>query len=834
MFTERQKLLNIGFAKTTYNNMHKLLYLFIFIPFVYNAQIEGNVIDESSKEPVVGAKIISSEGQRAITDFDGKFKINATSYPVTLVTTMLPYGNDTTIVNAPGSITIIMREPVQNIQTVVVSAGRRSQEVEEVPISMEIIRPSLIDNKGINDLEQAVEQSPGVFTMDGQVSIRGGSGFAYGAGSRVLLLWNGMPLLSGYAGDTQWNAIPMEQASQIEIMKGAASVLYGSGALNGVIALTEKEPGTKPETKFKIQGGLFGSPARESLKWWDKNDSSAVRPAAGVPMSQMIEAYRGQMYKKWGYTISSTLFHSDGYREGEIEYRGRLSGTIYFKPQKFKRVKTGIGYNYQAQKTGNFLIWNSDSLAYSPSGGVYSKPSLFGEYTPALADSSSTLTYNLGKRLFIDPYIKMIDKHNNRHNLKSRMYYAKNGNVSNDSQSNQATIYMAEYQFQRQFKSGSTLTTGIMESYNVVTSNLFGDHGANNLAVYGQYEQHFDKLDLTAGMRLEHYKMDTNEVDTRNDLYGMLKNPINIYPVFRAGAHYQIAKFTHLRASAGQGIRYPSVAERYTETSVGALNIFPNPLVRPEIGWAAEIGVKQGVKMGDWKGLIDVSGFINQYENMMEFTFGIYNPRTYRQLDPANNSQDAQEFSDLLSEGYTFEKLIGFQAQNAEDARITGIEFSFNSTGKIGEVEVISLIGYTYMNPITLNNDPEYRKGFSDTNTNMLKYRFKHLAKADVELNYKSYSFGFSGRYNSNMSNIDAIFEEDLIGNGTYLLPGLKKYRQEHNKGNLVFDLRLGYKISDNYRLGFMINNIFNAEYTSRPGDIQAPRNFILQLQMKF
>ena len=37
--------------------------------------------------------------------------------------------------------------------------------------------------------------------MDGQVSIRGGGGFSYGAGSRVLLLWNGVPMISGDAGD---------------------------------------------------------------------------------------------------------------------------------------------------------------------------------------------------------------------------------------------------------------------------------------------------------------------------------------------------------------------------------------------------------------------------------------------------------------------------------------------------------------------------------------------------------------------------------------------------------------------------------------------------------
>jgi outer membrane receptor protein involved in Fe transport len=153
--------------------------------------------------------------------------------------------------------------------------------------------------------------------------------------------------------------------------------------------------------------------------------------------------------------------------------------------------------------------------------------------------------------------------------------------------------------------------------------------------------------------------------------------------------------------------------------------------------------------------------------------------------------------------------------------------------GKIGDVEIISLIGYTYMNPISLNNDPTYRLSNSDTTQNLLKYRFKHLAKADVEVNYKKYSLGFSMRYNSYMSNIDRVFEEAIAG-GTYVLPGLKEYRQIYNKGNFVVDARIGYKISESYRIGFMVNNIFNAEVSSRPGDIQPPRNFLLQVQMKF
>lgn len=666
------------------------------MPFLAFSQLTGKIQSSETKETVVGAKISASNGAKAISDANGYFQLDVTSYPVTLITSMLSYVNDTTIVNGPGEITINLEVPIKSIATVVVS-GRRTQKVEEVPISMEIIKPTLIDNKGITDLEQAVDQSPGVYAMDGQVSIRGGSGFSYGAGSRVMLLWNGVPLLSGDAGDTKWNSIPMEQASQIEIMKGASSVLYGSGALNGIISLTEREPTSKGETRVKVMSGIYGNPKRETLKWWSSN-----------PMFYQVEAYYGKMHKKFGYTISATGFKNQGYRQGETEDRARLSGTMFFRPEKYRNIKAGVGYNVQFQKTGNFIIWQSDTFAYTPSGGA--DTSL----------STSTLTYNTGLRLSIDPYIKYIDKYNNKHNLKTRLYHINNVNMTNPDQSSGSTLSYADYQFQRTYKNKIVITAGATTMYNLVNSNLFGDHFSSNSALYGQYEHKIGKLDLTGGVRFEYFEQDNRRGDSEFYLNADSTKKLPVYPIFRAGVHYQIAKYTHLRASFGQGVRYPSVAERYTVTSVGALNIFPNSKLKPEKGWAAEIGVKQGVKMGDWKGLIDVAGFINEYNNMMEFTFGLYPPPgMVLSFDPA-------------APGY-IKNWLGFQAQNAERARITGCEVSFNSQGKIGQVELVTLVGYTYMNPVSLNSDSLYVSNFSDSGSTMLKYRFKHLAKADVE-----------------------------------------------------------------------------------------------------
>ena len=792
-------------------------YLLVFILFccqtLWSQTLQIEVLDAQTNARIEDASI-TIKGSPSIQSQNGFFSFTPASSPIQLLIKAPFYISHTIILKEVPSalLKVVLQAQVQDQKTVVVSAGKRRQAIEDIPVSMEIIRPQLIDNKGITDLEQAVDQTPGVYTMDGQVSIRGGSGFAYGTGSRVLLLWNGMPLLSGYAGDTQWNAIPMEQASQVEVMKGAASVLYGSGALNGIIALAEKEPTLTPFTKVKVQYGLYGAPRRSSLKWWTT-----------PPMNQQLEVFHSALKKRFGYTISTTGFHNDGYRLGESEFRGRVSGTIYAKAILDKRLKAGLGYNFQVQKTGNFLIWQNDSLGYTPSG--------YGDTTAGV----STVSYNFGQRLFLDPYAKFIDKNNNLHQLKTRLYWVYNENLSNPSQSNAATISYADYTFQHKFGQGSTLSTGITAIQNVVNSELFGNHNSQNYAAYSQLEYHKNKLDLSAGVRLEYFEMDGNKPDSQFQLPGKDSLFVPVYPVLRTGLHYALKPFTHLRASFGQGIRYPSVAERFTQTSVGALNIFPNPELRPEIGWAGEIGIKQGFKIGNWKAMIDAALFLNQYSNMMEFSFIYYNPITQQPLNPLNPSPEDIEF--LTSGQYNIGDWVGFQAQNAEKARISGLDLSFNSAGQLGNVELVSLIGYTYMNPISLNSNPQYVANFSDTTTNMLKYRFKHLAKADVEATYQKISFGASMRYNSFMRNIDRVFEDDLDPSPTsevYILPGLKAYRQQFNGGNLVFDARFAYLLKEQYRVSFIVNNLFNAEVTSRPGDIQAPRLFMLQLQAKF
>ncbi len=768
------------------------------------SQIKGVLVDAKTREPLYGVRVDLSTGQRISTGGAGDFTISPSRYPVKIKFSLLGYLADSLTITKDTLFTMTLFSQVQEFNAVVVSAGRRTQQIEDVPISMEIIRPELINNKGLSNLEQAVDQSPGVYAMDGQVSIRGGGGYAYGAGSRVVLLWNGIPMLSPDLGDAKWNAIPMEQTSQIEIMKGASSVLYGSGALNGIIALTEKEPSPKGELKAKVQSGVYGNPRRSSMRWWDKN-----------PTFHLIDLYYGKSFKNIGFTVGANTYLDSGYRQGENEKRYRINGSFYYKPQKFPRLKTGVSYNAQYQDVGVFVLWKNDSMG--------------------LQALDNTLSRQKAIRINFDPYVKFYDKYNNKHYFRTRYYLVTTGNSQTIQSASFAQMYYSDYQFQRKFSEHLVMTAGAMNNISQVRSAVFGNHQAQNMAGYAQFESHWEKWDFSGGMRLEYYQLDTLLPDSRSRIGDSLYLPVS--PVFRAGAHYALTKASHFRVSVGEGVRFPSIAERFVSTSVGGLIIFKNPKLLPEKGWAGEIGYKQIVKIGDnWKGYVDVAGFINQYSNMTEFAFNIYNPLTGDVLNwigsGVTTPEDSAIWNNLVANGVGFQQCIGFRATNAERARITGLELSFNSQGKIGEVELTSLIGYTYMNPISLNKDSAYRATFSDPSSNLLKYRFRHLAKADIQATYKSLSVGFSGRYNSYMQNIDAVFEQNIGSQN--LLPGLKDYREKFNKGALVFDARVAYAFKEELKLNVIVNNILNAEYVSRPGDIQPPRNFIVQLQVGF
>jgi iron complex outermembrane receptor protein len=317
------------------------------------------------------------------------------------------------------------------------------------------------------------------------------------------------------------------------------------------------------------------------------------------------------------------------------------------------------------------------------------------------------------------------------------------------------------------------------------------------------------------GARGEYFRIDTAEtVSTYALIFTKDTISLPIWPVFRAGLNYHLFKYTFLRLSYGQGYRFPTIAEKFIKASVGSLNIFPNPGLKAETGWNAELGVKQGIKLGKWNGYLDVAGFWTEYSNMMEFTFGVY----------VQDTAIGPQISD-----------IGFKSINVGHARITGFDITFTGQGRLFTIPTTLLFGYTYTDPVDLVDDSVYLSNKS-TEDNILKYRYYHSVKGDLEFDLGRFTVGLSYVYTSNMVNIDKTFEGELIPgwSNTAILPGLKAYREAHDKGYHVLDVRVGFTPTENSKFNLLVKNILNSEYMTRPGLIEAPRNIALQYSISF
>src|SRR4030095_15001099 len=224
-------------------NRLNFLLVALFIGFTASAQegavLMGLVRDAVTKEALPGVNVVINGISGTVTDSSGMYRLNLIPGKVGVSFRFIGYATQEKQLDLKPKeariLNIDLSESTTTLNTVVVSAGKFEQKLEEVTVSMEVIKLALIENTNATSMDVAMEQVPGVTVIDGQANIRGGSGYSYGAGSRVLLLVDDLPMLAADAGDIKWSFLPVENIAQVEVIKGASSALFGSSAMNGVI-----------------------------------------------------------------------------------------------------------------------------------------------------------------------------------------------------------------------------------------------------------------------------------------------------------------------------------------------------------------------------------------------------------------------------------------------------------------------------------------------------------------------------------------------------------------------------------------------------------------------
>ena len=778
-----------------------LLGFFTLQILAQKATLTGRVKDAKTGTSLISATVQVGQ-QGYTTDLDGAFTVNLEPGAFNLTVSYVGYETKTESVTLSRgevkTLAITLEESLNILKTATVTSGKHEVALGEVTVSLDVIKPSLLQSTNQTSLSGLLDKVPGVNMVGDQANIRGGSGFSYGAGSRVLLLVDDMPIFQADAGFPQWEDVPLENIEQVEVVKGASSALYGSSALNGIINVRTAYAKSKPETSFAPFYTVFMSPKRKELKWWDD-----------APYTTGLSGSHRRKIGKLDLVLGGNYIRTESYRDSTMSRRGRFN--INTRYRITDRLSVGLNTNFNKNKGSSYFFWQDKDNLYRPGASI---------------SNSKNFRYN------IDPFLTWFDPSNNRHKVMGRFFSVENNSGTAEAdQSNVSDMYYGEYQFQRKMeKIGLVTTAGFVYTGTKVRAPLYGDSTftSRNLAGYFQFDKKFfEKLTLSGGFRIEsntvltpdslHYQSGSLEIEGKIPGGKIQESK----PVFRFGTSYQAGASTYIRASWGQGYRFPTIAEKFIFTLFGNVPIIPNFDLHSETGWTAELGLRKGFQLDNFIGYLDLAGFLSEYNNMMEFTFVTTS--------------------------------FAFQSQNVGDTRIKGAEISVSGKGNFFGWETTVLTGYTFVDPkfkeFGLNlpsdspgyinasgssvcfqpNDPERKKC-----VNVLKYRYRHSAKLDLEMRRRKFSMGVSAFYNSFMENIDAAFESPFFKNQNKESIDLQEWRAAHDSGDLVWSLRSAYRFNDHVKASVLANNLFNREYSTRPAQLDSPRHITLRMDFNF
>ena len=532
----------------------------------------------AADEPLVGATV-SVEGtiRGTTTGAGGEYRIGG-----------LPGGNYTIVVSmvgylrerksgigvVSGSETVVnvtlIQAPVP-LEQIVVTASKRQQSLEDVPLSVSVLDAREFQRLAPITIDDALRHVPGVNMTGTQVNIRGSSGYSRGAGSRVLLLVDGIPFLTGDTGELIFEAIPVAQVDRIEVVKGASSALYGSNALGGVINIITKSIPETPETSIRTYGGFYGRPSYEQWRWSDR-----TRFLNGQSVSH------ARKVGDFGLSLFLSRQMDDGYRKNDYHRRYNLLARINddFTPLTSLTMSFGLLH----ETGGQFLYWRNIDSALIPAAKQEQ-------------DNTTATRYYLSGlyRSVVTPQFLITAKGQWFHNHWGFETLYDNPESYSDGFRGEVLATCIP-------SSDHTITVGTEGNVDMIGGEIFSTHTIGGLAFYGQDEISLPyDLALTLGLRYDFESV------------GLTSAQGQLSP--KVAVSYKPGDGTTLRASFGRGFRVPSVAEAFLLAGSSSLAAVPNNGLRPERSISFEAGLTQVLGA---VGTIDIAAFRSDYSDLIE------------------------------------------------------------------------------------------------------------------------------------------------------------------------------------------------------------------------
>ena len=457
---------------------------------------------------------------------------------------MLPYMGQA---QETGSAQDTLAPKTYRIDEVVVTGTRNATNVRHLSQTVSVVNRSKIELAMQPSLLPVLtEQIPGLFTTArgvmgygvsggaaGGISLRGLSG----GNARLMVLIDGHPQYAGIFGHPIADAYQSLLADKVEVLRGPASVLYGSNAMGGVINIVTRqmhEDGIK--TNLHTGYGSYNTMETELTNRIRKGRFSSIISGSynrtdGHRDNMPFEQFGG--YAKLGYDLTRNwnTYADVNVTHFNATYPGPVSAPLLEGDQRITRGVTSFALENHYDKT-------SGALSFFYNWGDHW---INDGYTPSKGESPQDGRFNsqddmMGMSLY-----------------QSAQFF----------RGNRITLGFDWFRY------GGEAWTEYVKGDRAGTRNDLVDKHENEVAGYADFRQDIGAwLTFNAGLRMDHHSR------------------IGTEWVPQAGLAFHLPHNMELKASATKGFRYPILREMY---------MFPpqNPDLKPESMWNYELAFSQ-------------------------------------------------------------------------------------------------------------------------------------------------------------------------------------------------------------------------------------------------
>jgi vitamin B12 transporter len=490
-------------------------------------------------------------------------------------------------------------------ETVTVTASHLPSAVGQAAFSTVVLSQDQLTS--YDQLDAALEQVPGVSlfrrttSLSANPTTQGVSlrAIAPSAASRALVLLDGVPLNDPFGGWVIWSALPPEDIGGVDIVRGAGSGPYGSGALTGTILLKERDSidgiseadisaGSLDTYRAGASGGtewgpvkLFASGAAQHTNGWIPVEPDSRGPADNhVRFNSGSASLRGETDLGDGITATARVGYYDllqgaGLVGAEATAQGETASlTIARNVQG-----DSIGWRVQAwtihSDLSNISVSTSNTptlqASTTPANDQYSTPTIGWGFNAAALGASGNFRWEAGADLRDD-------------NGQSHELFSFSGALDRYLDARRS--------------GGQMLVTGVYGEGAYETGPWLATLGAR-LDYWATSQGHLLQDVIASGATL-----------TDTDYAGR----DGTVPTGRAGLKYSLDDGEYLRVAAYAGFRAPTLNELYRPFRVGNVVTNANAALTPEKLDGVEVGWGGGTDVVTWS----TTGFWNTLHDAVE------------------------------------------------------------------------------------------------------------------------------------------------------------------------------------------------------------------------